>query len=75
MIIIKKAEFLIGQNKIIELWKVSEKLDLVKIIVRLTRAIEALDEKEYIAMEAELSEIGRMIGGWIRSLKNPEKKP
>lgn len=75
VVIVKKAEFLTGQIKIIEIQKASEKLDLIKVLVRLTRAIEILEEKEYIVMEAELSEIGRMIGGWIRSLKYPEKKP
>jgi len=75
VVIAKKAEFLTGQNKITELWKASEKLDLIKILVRLARAIEILEEKEYIVLESELSEIGKMIGGWIRSLQNPEKKP
>ena len=48
--------------------KASLKIDLLKILIRLAKEIKALDNKKYIRLEEELQEIGRMLGGWIRSL-------
>jgi tyrosine-protein phosphatase YwqE len=31
--------------------------------------IKAIDDKKYILIEANLDEIGRMLGGWIKSTK------
>ncbi|MEJ0053396.1 MAG: four helix bundle protein [bacterium] len=47
----------------------SVKLNLVRILVRLTKDVKAIDNKKYLALEANVDEIGRMLGGWIRSAK------
>lgn len=47
----------------------SSKLDLLKLLIRLSYDIKAIDQKEYIASEEMLQEIGKMLGGWIRSAK------
>ncbi len=46
---------------------VSNKLDILKILVRLAADLKALSEKRYIICENRLQEIGRMLGGWIKS--------
>lgn len=45
------------------------KLDLLKLLVRLGRDINALASTKYTFLEAKLQEIGRMLGGWIKSIK------
>lgn len=51
------------------LQRASLKIDLLKILIRLAKDIKAIDDKKYIRLEEELQEIGKMTGGWIRSLK------
>lgn len=47
---------------------IDEQTNFLKILVRLASEIRALDNKKYLALEEKLQEIGRMIGGWLRSL-------
>jgi len=54
-------------EKVPVLQKASMKLDLAKILIRLCKDLKILDNKKYIALESSLQEIGRMLGGWIRS--------
>lgn len=44
-------------------------LDFLKILLRLAKDIQALDNKKYLQLEQSLQEIGRMLGGWKRSIK------
>lgn len=43
-------------------------VDLLKILIRLAKDVQALDNKKYLQLEQYLQEIGRMLGGWRRSL-------
>jgi len=52
------------------LQKTDLKVNLVKILIRLAMEVKALDIKKYIQLQKELQEIGRMLGGWIRSVKS-----
>jgi four helix bundle protein len=45
------------------------KLDLIKLIVRLAQDLKAMPTNKYLFLEEKLQEIGRMLGGWIKSLK------
>jgi len=45
------------------------KTDTLKILIRLAKEVKALDNKKYIQLEQELQELGKMIGGWMRSIK------
>ena len=56
-------------EKIPLLEKASIKLDSLKIFIRLTYEIKLINQKKYIQLEEPLQEIGRMLGGWIRSCK------
>ncbi len=57
-------------EKLVILYKASVKINLLKIFIRLARDTKALDLNKYIILEKQINEIGKMIGGWIRSVKN-----
>ncbi|MDO8430371.1 MAG: diversity-generating retroelement protein Avd [Candidatus Taylorbacteria bacterium] len=56
-------------EKLPTLEKTSVKLNFLRVCVRLMKDIKAIDIKKYIIIEANLDEIGRMLGGWIKSVK------
>lgn len=60
-------------EKLLPLEQASIKLNLLRIFVRLMKDTKAIDNKKYIALEAMIDEIGRMLGGWMRSTKEPLK--
>ena len=47
----------------------SVKFDTLKVLLRMARELGLLDNKKYLALQACIQEIGRMLGGWQRSLK------
>ncbi len=60
-------------EKINILKQVDTKIQLLKLLMRLSYETKSIDIKKYIELEKQLNEIGKMLGGWIRSLtkKNP----
>jgi hypothetical protein len=60
---ISKAE------KVPVLENTSVKLNTLRVFIRLMKDVKAIDNKRYIAFESDIDEIGRMLGGWIRSSK------
>ena len=59
------------RNKKLELLnKTSIKLNILRIIIRLAKDVKALDFKKYLILQEKINEIGKMLGGWIRSLNN-----
>jgi len=48
--------------------QIDEQTNFLKTLVRLASEIQALDNKKYLILEEKLQEIGRMVGGWLRSL-------
>lgn len=64
-----KALHLSKGEKLIYLIQASVKLDLLKFFLQTAWEIKALDNKKYIRLSEKLDEIGRMLGGWIKSLK------
>lgn len=67
------ASHLGGKPKLAYVKKASQKLDLLKVFLKISWEIRALDNKKYATLSTKLDEIGRMIGGWIRQIK--EKLP
>lgn len=61
-------------EKIPELDKASAKLNLLRVYIRLAKDIRALDNKKYVALQTYIDEIGRMLGGWKKSVKEVEVK-
>jgi hypothetical protein len=56
-------------DKLPTLEKTSVKLNFLRVCIRLMKDIKAIDAKKYVIIEANLDEIGRMLGGWIKSTK------
>ena len=71
---ILKLVFLAGnsskEEKLDLLKQASANTDLLKIMVRLAKEVKATDIKKYVQLQEKLQEIGRMLGGWIRSLRH-----
>lgn len=65
--LISKASY--SREKIAYLENASLKLDFLKILIKITYETKTIDQKKYLQMEKELQEMGRMLGGWIKSLK------
>lgn len=49
--------------------KISVKLNLFRVYIRLAKDIKVLESKKYILIQEMVDEIGRMLGGWIRKNK------
>lgn len=50
------------------LYDISLKLDTLKIFVRLMKEVRAIDLKKYTFLQGYINEIGKMLGGWIKSM-------
>jgi len=61
------ASQLSKSEKLPILQKTSIKLDLLKVLIRLSKDLKILDNKKYLALESYLQEIGKMLGGWIKA--------
>ncbi len=55
-------------TKAIILEKASVKLNLLRFLIRTMKETKTLDTKKYIRLQELVDEIGRMLGGWIRSM-------
>jgi four helix bundle protein len=44
------------------------KFDTLKVLLRVAHELRMLDNKKYLSLEAKIQEIGRMLGGWMKSL-------
>lgn len=49
------------------------KFDLLKVLLRIARELRVLDNKKYLSLAINIQEIGRMLGGWMRSLATTTK--
>ena len=56
-------------EKLPTLEKVSLKLNFLRVFFRLMKEVKTIDGKKYIALQELVDEIGRMLGGWIKSNK------
>lgn len=54
------------REKVIE---VSSSIDMLRIFIRLTHDINAIEKKSYLSLQEQIDEIGRMLGGWLKALK------
>lgn len=55
------------QEKLPVLKEASMKLDIVRVFLRLAKDVKALENKKYQLLESQTEEVGRMLGGWIKS--------
>lgn len=56
-----------GKLPILE--RASFELNFLRVFLRLCKEVKAIDAKKYVEWQAEIDEIGRMLGGWIRSIR------
>lgn len=61
-----RAVYAQKMEKISFLREIDSKVNLLKILVRLTYEMKILDNKKYIDLQEKLQEIGKMVGGWMR---------
>lgn len=61
------AGYLPLEQKLPVLQKVSIKLDILKILLRLANETKCLDNNKYQQIISHILEIGKMLGGWIKS--------
>lgn len=57
------------EQKIQLIRNASGKFDCLKYFIRICKDLEILDQKKYLILEIQMQEIGRMLGGWQRFLK------
>lgn len=55
-------------EKIKSLYMISDKLDVLKVLFRLAKDTRTIDDKQYLAIQTIIQEIGKMVGGWIKSV-------
>jgi hypothetical protein len=57
-----------GSERIQSLYMMSDRLDLLKVLFRLAKDTRAIDNKQYLEIQIYIQEIGKMVGGWIKSV-------
>ncbi len=63
-----KASYTSKAEKEIFLKRASVNFDLLKFFLKMAWELQSLDNKKYIRLSEKLDEIGRMLGGWLKSL-------
>ncbi len=66
---ILEASALYKSEKLPALAQASIKLNLLRLLVRLAHDTKAINGKHYTSLQQHIDEIGRMLGGWLKSLK------
>jgi four helix bundle protein len=64
-----KASAANKSDKLVLLEEASTELNLLRVFIRLLKDVKELDNNKYLALQSEINEIGRMLGGWIKSAK------
>lgn len=62
-----QAGYTRSDNKTVMLEQASVKLNMLRLLIRLMKDTRTLDTKKYVVLQEMIDEIGRMLGGWIRS--------
>jgi hypothetical protein len=63
-----ETSFLKNEERTESLHTMSHKLDLLKVLVRLAKETRTIDQKQYLEIQSLIQEIGKMLGGWIKSV-------
>ena len=51
------------------LWQIDVRLEKLRLLIRLAKDLGMLPVKQYGLMSERVSEVGRLLGGWMRSQK------
>ena len=68
---ILSASQLHKSQKLSILENVSLKLNFFRVFLRFMKEVKSLDGKKYLILQEYVDEIGRMLGGWIKSTRTP----
>ncbi|MGI0134737.1 MAG: four helix bundle protein [Candidatus Micrarchaeaceae archaeon] len=73
--LLRKTTYANGEGKIGYLSEAIVKTDALRFFLQLAWEAKIVPNKQYIALAAEIEEVGRMIGGWKKGLltKTPPK--
>ena len=63
-----EARNLPREEKIAIVRQASVKFDTLKILLRMAKDLNFLENKKYLSLQAHIQEIGRQLGGWQKSL-------
>lgn len=69
------AENLSGRRKLNSLESANIKFEILKVLIRFANKQKIITNNDYLKNQEALQEIGRMIGGWIKYVKNKEVIP
>lgn len=64
-----EASYLPKEEKTTSLKQASNKLEVLKVFIRLLYELKVIDQKKYIQLQSMIQEIGKMFGGWMKSIK------
>lgn len=64
-----------GETKKAPMEQASVELNLLRILLRLAKDTKVIDLKKYAQIQQSVDEIGRMLGGWIKSLRPENGRP
>jgi len=53
-----------------KLREASAKIDMMRLLFRLAKDNKAISNQAYLDLESHLHEAGRMLGGWLKSLRS-----
>jgi hypothetical protein len=67
-LLLAAAQTIEAKEKIGSLRRASVKLDTLKLLIRLCKNCKCISNSSYLQMESQLQEIGKMLGGWTRSI-------
>lgn len=54
--------------KVVHLQQASASLDVLRLLLSLCKDCKCISNQTYQQLDSKLSEIGRMLGGWLKSL-------
>lgn len=60
-----KANKLRGSSRLQSQMEISNELDTLRILTRMTKDLKLISIKQYIYAEEKINEIGKMLQGWI----------
>jgi hypothetical protein len=63
-----EASYTYKDEKLELIKKANAKFDTLKLFIRLLKDLNIIDNKKYFHLQEKIQEIGKMIGGWQKSL-------
>ncbi len=62
-----ETSYLPKLEKRVILLKANNKFETLKVLIRLLKELKIIDLKKYTVLQFAIQEIGRMLGGWIKT--------